>query len=241
MKLQMGIVVLACSLVFASTGLADAIPVNNASFETLPSVGLTVPGYAGGAYSIAAIPGWVGTGYSGQFQPGGPSGMAPNHYYNTLSDGPTEAYIATSETISQTVGVTVQTGDTYTLMVDIGARLDQHFLGTADLLINGHQYDATGVKSLGGFATYTSTYTGLAADAGDPITIQLSSTGQQGDFDNVRLSCTGSCGSSGPVSTVPEPSEIVLLGPMLIGLGIWQYHRGWRIHRAFSDVCDGRL
>jgi hypothetical protein len=139
----------------------------------------------------------------------------PNGYYNTLSDGPTEAYIATSEVISQTVGATVQTGATYTLLVDIGARLDLRFLGAADLLINGNQYVATGVENLGGFATYTATYTGLAGDAGDPITIQLSSSGQQGDFDNVRLSCTGPCGSG---STVPEPSEIVLLGPGLSAL-----------------------
>lgn len=217
---RLGIVVFGLGLVFASTGLADAILVNNPSFETLPSGGLPIPGYLGGSYSIAVIPGWVGSGYSGQFQPGGPSGTVPNGYYNTLSDGPTEAYIATSEVISQTVGATVQAGVTYTLLVDIGARLDLPFLGAADLLINGKQYDATGVKNLGGFATYTATYTGLAADAGDPITIQLSSSGQQGDFDNVRLSCTGSCGSS---STVPEPSEIVLLGPMLIGIGIRQY------------------
>lgn len=221
MKLPVGIVVLACGLVFASAGFASAIPVNNPSFETLPAGGLPIPGYAGGSYSIAVIPGWVGTGYSGQFQPGGPSGTVPNHYYNTLSDGPTEAYIATSEVISQTVGATVQAGVTYTLMVDIGARLDLRFLGAADLLINGNQYVATGVENLGGFATYTATYTGLPADAGDPITIQLSASGQQGDFDNVRLSCGAGCAAS----TVPEPSVIVLVGPVLIGIGVRQYRR----------------
>src|SRR5437660_8938322 len=137
MKLRSEIVVIACGLVFASTGLADAILVNNPSFEILPAGGLPVPGYAGGSYSIDLIPGWNGSGYSGQFQPGGPSGTVPNAYYNTLSDGPTEAYIATTEVISQTVAATVQTGATYTLLVDIGARLDQKSLGAADLLING--------------------------------------------------------------------------------------------------------
>lgn len=213
---------LACGLVFASTGLANAILVNNSSFETIPAGGLPIPGYLGGSYSIDVIPGWVGTGYSGQFQPGGPSGTVPNGYYNTLSNGPTEAYIATTEVISQTVGATVQTGAVYTLLVDIGSRLDLRSLGVADLLINGHQYLATGVKNLGGFATFTATYTGLAADAGDPITIELSSSGQQGDFDNVRLSCTGPCGAG---STVPEPSAIALLGPALIGIGVRQYRR----------------
>jgi hypothetical protein len=209
----------------ASAGLADAIVVNNASFETLPAGGLPVPGYLGGSYSIDLIPGWTGSGYSGQFQPGGPSGTVPNGYYNTLSDGPTEAYIATTEVISQTVGVTVQAGVTYTLLVDIGSRLDLKSLGVADLLINGHQYVATGVKTLGGFATFSATYTGLAPDVGDPITIELSSTGQQGDFDNVRLSCTG-CGSG---SSVPEPSDIVLLGPVLIGIAVKHYRRRQRL------------
>ena len=155
MKLRVGIVVLAGGLVFATPGFAGAILVNNASFETLPSGGLPILGYLGASYSDAAIPDWVGTGYSGQFQPGGPSGTVPNGYYNSLSAGPTEAYIATNEVISQTVGATVHVGVTYTLLVDIGARLDLPFLGTADLLINGVQYDATGVENLGGFATYT--------------------------------------------------------------------------------------
>jgi hypothetical protein len=206
MKLRVGIGALACGLVFTSSGFADAIPVNNPSFEILPAGGLPIGGYLGGAFSVDAIPGWVnsGEGDSGQFQPGGPSGTVPNGYYNALSDGPTEAY-TNDGAISQTVGATAQVGVRYTLLVDIGARLDTsccHFTGVADLLINGNQYFATGVENSGGFATYTATYTGLAADAGKPMTIELSASSQQGDFDNVRL-------SDNLTTTTPEPASII--------------------------------
>jgi len=195
MNLRLAILTLA----LISAGFASSIFVSNASFETLPAGGLTLAGYAGGVYSIGPIPGWVNGGTSGQFQPGGPAGTVPNAYYNTLDTGPTEAY-TNGGTISQTVGATVQVGVVYTLLVDLGARLDEGFTGVADLLINGNQYFATGTPILGGFATFTAIYTGVAADAGDSITIELSDptfTGQ-GDFDNVRL--------SNNLSSVPEPA-----------------------------------
>jgi hypothetical protein len=200
------------TLAFASTAFATSIFVNNSSFETLPVGGLPIAGYAGGVYSIAPIPGWVNGGTSGQFQPG----TVPNAYYNTLDLGPTEAY-TNGGTISQTVGATVQVGVVYTLLVDLGARLDEGFASVADLLINGNRYVATGTPLLGGFATFTATYTGLVADAGDSITIELSDpTGTgQGNFDNVRL--------SNNLSSVPEPATwFTCLAGLAIGaLRMW--------------------
>ena len=216
MNLRLGILAFTSGLALASTGFADDIAVNNPSFETLPGGGLTSPGYLGGVYDIGPIPGWINSGTSGQFQPGGPAGTAPNGYYNALDAGPTEAY-TNSGVIFQTVAATVVPGVTYTFLVDIGARLDTSccaFAGVADLLINNHQYFATGVENLGGFATYTATYTGLAADNGDSITIELSdpSLTGQADFDNVRLSSN--------LSLVPEPAGLLLLGTGLIGIGV---------------------
>jgi hypothetical protein len=51
--------------------------------------------------------------------------------------------------------------------------------------------------------------TGTAAQAGKPITIQLSSGGIQANFDSVKLK-----GSSPP--SVPEPSTFIMLGAGLL-------------------------
>ena len=93
-------------------------------------------------------------------------------------------------------------------------------MGSAGLLINGVLYQATGVEPVrGGWSSSTATYTGLAADEADSITIELLAGGIQGDFDNVRLS--DSLGSS-----APEPSGFAFSAAgigLLAGLRLlWQ-------------------
>ena len=198
----------------AAPCFGSTIAVTNFSFETLPGAALACAG-AGCGYTSGAIPGWSVSGglVSGQFQPGNPANTL---YYTSVpaSDGITEAYI-NSGVFSQTVGGTVVLGEVYTLLVDIGWRLDAGFTGSADLLINGHTYAATGTTpAQGTWSTYTVTYTGLAADVGRSITIDLNSSGSQGNFDNVRLD--GTLGESG----VPEPASFLLIGPALIALGL---------------------
>jgi hypothetical protein len=117
--------------------------------------------------------------------------------------------------ISQTVGATVVLGEVYTLLVDIGWRFDAPFTGTADLLINGLTYSATGTTpTRGTFGVFTAVYTGTSADAGLPITIELRSSGPQANFDNVRLD--GTLGETG----VPEPASLLLIAPALLALGL---------------------
>jgi PEP-CTERM motif len=87
-------------------------------------------------------------------------------------------------------------------------------------LINGVRYSANGVAPTpGSWSTFTATYTGIAADVGDPITIELGSTttgfptqAVQADFDDVRLS------NNAAPPPIPEPSSIGLLGAALIGV-----------------------
>jgi hypothetical protein len=193
----------------AAPCFGSPIFVNNFSFETLPIGGLPVTGCgAGCAFSFGPIPGWTGPG--GQFQPGTP---ANTFYFNSLSDGITSAY-ANNGVLSQTVGATVVLGEVYTLLVDIGWRNDTGFTGTADLLINGVTYTATGtMPTQGTFGVYSVSYTGLAADVGQAITIELNSAGPEGNFDNVRLDGTGG------TSTVPEPASFLLIAPGLLALG----------------------
>jgi hypothetical protein len=96
-------------------------------------------------------------------------------------------------------------------LVDIGHRNDYPATGIADLLINGVKYFATGTPApAGNWSTYTATYTGTAADAGDSITVQLNASGAQGDFDNVRLTDN--------LNSVPEPGFGVILGLGFVAL-----------------------
>jgi len=190
--------------------MAATISVANASFETLPSAGLpttcSVP--TGCSYSNASIPGqeipgWAmsATGLTGQLQPGPSSGNTA--FFDTVPDGLTIAY-TNDGTISQTVGATVELGLTYTLLVDVGLRNDCCTFGAVNLIIGGTRIAATGTSPAAGqFSTFTATYTGLAGDVGKSIGIELSAVGEQGDFDNVRLSDD---------ANVPEPGSMILVG-----------------------------
>jgi hypothetical protein len=89
------------------------------------------------------------------------------------------------------------------LAVDLGHRNDvPAFSSSADLLVDGIQYMATGTPPpLGGWSTFTARFISKDANEGDSITIQLVSSVPQGNFDNVSL-------TSEPV---PEPSSMLLL------------------------------
>lgn len=205
-------ILLAAACFSVSEASATAITVNNASFETLPGGGLPIPCGTACSYSIDLIPGWTNSGFSGQFQPGAPATTA---YFNSVPDGITVAY-TNGPMIDQVVGTTVHNGVTYTLTVDLGSRNDSGFGSSAGLFIGGNFYAATGtVPTAGNWSTYTATFTGTAATAGDAIDIQLLMTGAQGDFDNVKLSDdTSPTGSS----VVPEPSSLSLLALGLCGV-----------------------
>jgi len=88
------------------------------------------------------------------------------------------------------------------------------FTAGADLLIGGiggTKILATGTAPTpGNWSTFTATYVGLSADGGKTITIELTSTGAQANFDNVRLSDVA--------PTVPEPGSVTLIGLGLAGV-----------------------
>lgn len=190
-----------------SCALAAPITVNNASFETANTLDLACTG-TGCLFNIAAIPGWTNTGSSGTFQPGIPVNAT---YFSFIPDGNRIAY-SNGPTISQTVAATVAAGTLYTLEVEVGNRADFPNTGNIALQIGTTVYAATPVAiAQGGWSTFSVSYLGSLADAGQSIAILLTSTGEQGNFDNVRLD--GTVQTSG----VPEPATGAMLALGLAG------------------------
>jgi hypothetical protein len=131
-------------------------------------------------------------------------------YFNSIPDGSWVAY-EDGGTLNQTVGPTIAANTIYTLTVALGLRKDFPGLGTAELLINGTPYVATGsAPTLGNWSDFVAVYNSALhpADVGQAITISLVFGTEQSSFDNVRLDATP--GSA----TVPEPatSGFIALG-----------------------------
>jgi hypothetical protein len=201
-------------LAIVPSASATAIPVTNASFETLPGGGLPFSCGTNCAFSVdGVIPGWTTSNTpSGEFQPGPPTNTT---YFNSIPDGSVIAYLDAAGTITQSVGAVSAAGQLYTLLVDIGQRKDLAgaFIGTEQLVIGSTVINGTGAApTAGNWSTFTAMYITTAADIGQTISIQLSSAGVEGDFDNVRLDSS--------VAPVPEPMTVGLLGFGLLAAGL---------------------
>ena len=188
---------LTLGLVSVASAHASSIAVQNSSFETLPATWATDATPCGGscAYSSGSIPDWSTTGATGQWIVGGYAGNP------SATDGDVLAY-SNGGSIYQTVGTAVA-GTTYTLQVDVLHRTDLPLEGVVELEV-GSVIVATAPVVDGGAGTWsdwTAAFTATAADVGQPLTILLSASGGQGDFDNVRLSA----------QAVPESASWALL------------------------------
>ena len=180
-----------------STGMApaQALAVNNPSFETLPDAGLPTDCSADGGPACRTsgdntIPAWNVTGSAGLLQPG------PNYFNLPLPDGGKTSAYASGGTISQVLTTKLQSGMVYTLRVDVGRRWDNVYPNPPPVvqLFAGETAVATADSSLGlpdagSFLTWTAVYRSPSPDPleGQSLKIVLAAGGPQGIFDNVRL------------------------------------------------------
>jgi hypothetical protein len=177
---------------------SSAIVVDNFSFEA--------PALGDGSWA-PGIPSWTqiaGTG--GVFDP------TTVQFPAGVPDGDNSAFL-NGGTIGQTITAETLLPDTiYTLEVDVGNRVDKPFPGyEIQLLVDGAvraTADETSVSPADGvFATATASFTTVPADAGQSLEIRLLSSGQQVNFDDVRLTRSFCGGNAPPVVTITGPAD----------------------------------
>jgi len=200
-----------CSALTCGALRADGVvPVTNGSFDAHGI--FTQACVSGCQFNTGPIPGWTLSGVGGSFLPD------PTQFNLPLPGAGIVAF-SNGGTISQDLGIGVQTNSTYTLNVDIGHRLNYSSTTYAIALDDGSStlcstpLISDNLINPGTFAGVTLTCTIGSSVAPGDLTIVLTSGGNQIDFDNVSLS----------VAT-PEPSAIVL---MIVGLGfvalLWKH------------------
>ena len=209
--------------ILAILALSAATPSARATQILVLNPGFEAVALGDGGFT-SSIPNWSSGLNTGTFNPTTAQypGQAPEGQ-NIVFIGPT-----TSDAISQVLSSTLAVG-TYTLMVDVGARLDFPYAGYLIQLLAGStvlaQDNNTLTPAPGTFVTSTVNFT---ANAGNPalgqsLAIRLSSpvAVAQTNFDNVRLDFNST------IAAVPEPSTLAMVGTgMLCLLGAhWRRRR----------------
>ena len=190
---------IAALLILAPGGFAQVtdFTVNNYSFETLPGNAMSSCG-GSCVYEYGPIPGWNEnnnnscqqniTGYYGAASE--PNPPAYDGTYFAFSNG---------GTISQTVSPTIVAGDTYDLQVAVLSRTDAPNDALVQLEIGNTVVataPTTGTNYSGTWSLENAVFTANAGEAGQQLTILLSSSGVQGGFDDVTLTAVPEGGAS---------------------------------------------
>jgi hypothetical protein len=192
---------------------AGMIPILNAGFEDQV--------LAGPGDFVQIIPDWGILGQADTYWPavsaypgGAPQGVNVAAVGDNVGGG----------SVTQVLTATLGANTTYTLMVDVGARLDFPFASyTVALIANGVTLasDSSLNPAAGTFLTDTIVYNSGSnpAQLGQNLEIQLSALiGGQADFDDVRLDAS-------PTAAVPEPASLCLMISGMVSLLFYRRRR----------------
>jgi RHS repeat-associated protein len=208
---------------------ATTTAIQNASFETYNTLNQSS---SSGLWNTGPIPNWTLSGTGGSFQPSAA-------IYTSLPAGPTVAY-NDGGTISQTLtGIGLQPNTTYTLSVYIGHRLDGYITNYTLSL----QAGSTVLQSISGsnstitagmFANIVLTYTTGSTVAPGDLTVVLTSTGSQIDFDGVQL--TGAVAPTFYVEDLLGTSRVVTTANGVVCYDADFYPYGGE--RPYTNTCS---
>jgi len=132
-------------------------------------------------------------------------------------DGSQYAWANTGGSLTQDLLTPLAANTTYTFTLEELFRNGTNFTGQAELVAGGTTVLATasGTTPVSGtWGQFTLTYTSPSSGPviGEDLSVVLTSTGVQGDFDDLSSITT--------TSGVPEPSMIVLIGTGLLAVGV---------------------